>query len=173
MRLFSITILISISAFSQNNPRIQQLYLNKSTTQKIYLSPGLATSVSMPCEIDEIITPGAGILNHISERNKSRFSLQISNTARSTNFIVHCIDKTYVFDLIVNKNLHNDYIEVIGDYGRARVTQFPYVKSDKIKLNDDKYVNRSKKSLLNEIDSNRPAEIDFDSIKKIKIFSSK
>ena len=52
---------------AQDNPRIQQLFLNKSTTQKIFLSPGLATSVKMPCEIDEVITPGSGILNHLSE----------------------------------------------------------------------------------------------------------
>ena len=159
-------------AAAANNPRIQQLYLNKSTTQKIYLSPGLATSVKMPCEIDEVITPGSGILNHISERNKSRFSLEISNVARSTNFIVHCVDSTYVFDLIVNKKLHNDYIEIIGDYGVPRLTQFPYVKLDKISSVKFKSLDDTPKSFLKEIDSNRP-NFDLKNVEKTKVFSSK
>ncbi|MFN3453755.1 MAG: hypothetical protein ACK41T_02270 [Pseudobdellovibrio sp.] len=169
--LLIFSILLTQETFA-NNPRIQQLYLNKSTTQKIYLSPGLATSVKMPCEIDEVITPGSGILNHISERNKSRFSLEISNVARSTNFIVHCVDSTYVFDLIVNKKLHNDYIEIIGDYGVPRLTQFPYVKSDKISLVKFKPLDDTPKSILKEIESNRP-EFDIKNIEKTKVFSSK
>lgn len=175
MNFVVIIIIFFISQFVfANAPRIQQLYLNKSTTQKIYLSPGLATSVKMPCEIDEIITPGSGILNHISERNKSRFSLEISNVAKSTNFIVHCIDATYVFDLVVNKNLHNDYIEVMGDYGVPRLTQFPYSLSDKIKKNqkDKTQTKEISESLLREIDRNK-SNFDFESIEKTKVFSTK
>lgn len=160
-------------AAAANNPRIQQLYLNKSTTQKIYLSPGLATSVKMPCEIDEVITPGSGILNHISERNKSRFSLEISSNARSTNFIVHCVDATYVFDLVVNKNLHNDYIEVMGDYGIPRITQFPYNASEKLKKSEYTASQSTlSRSLLEDLESAQ-SDIDFKKVEKIKIFSSK
>ncbi len=176
MKLLStlIVFLMVISVFAQSqNPRIQQLFLNRSTTQKIFLSPGLATSVKMPCEIDEVITPGSGILNHISERNKTRFSLEISHVARSTNFIVHCVDSTYVFDLVVNKKIHNDYIEVIGDYGVPRLTKFPFFKSDKLrtkKIADLEIAPRN--SLMKQIESNR-SEFDFNSIDKIKVFSSK
>lgn len=167
-----IPVFLTQSAFA-NNPRIQQLYLNKSTTQKIYLSPGLATSVKMPCEIDEVITPGSGILNHISERNKSRFSLEISSNARSTNFIVHCVDATYVFDLVVNKNLHNDYIEVMGDYGIPRITQFPYSSDDKIPKAERLVAKNSlSKSLLKDLEATR-SDIDFEKVEKTKIFSSK
>lgn len=173
LSLIVIVCLMTSSASAQsNNPRIQQLFLNKSNAQKIFLSPGLATSVKMPCEIDEVITPGSGILNHISERNKTRFSLEISNVARSTNFIVHCIDSTYVFDLIVNKKLHNDYIEVIGDYGVPRLTQFPYIKSDKISATNFKNTEMPSHELLEKIDSNRP-EFDLKNIEKLKVFSSK
>ena len=167
-----IPVFLTQSAFA-NNPRIQQLYLNKSTTQKIYLSPGLATSVKMPCQIDEVITPGSGILNHISERNKSRFSLEISNAARSTNFIVHCVDATYVFDLVVNKNLHNDYIEVMGDYGIPRITQFPYKASDKLKKSEYETAQSNlSKSLLKDLEATR-SDFDFEKIEKTKTFSSK
>ena len=166
----------------QAQPRIQQLYLNKATTQKIYLSSGLASSVKMPCEIDEIITPGSGILNHISERNKTRFSLEISNSARSTNFIVHCIDSTYVFDLIVNQKIHNDYIEIIGDYGIPRLTQYPYKKSEmtlnkKIILSGNDKLNRKveniqlNQSIVHQMDLNRTS-LDLNQIEKIKIYDS-
>lgn len=168
---------------AQMNPRIQKLYLNKSMPQKIFLSPGLATSVKMPCEIDEVITPGSGILKYISERNKTRFSLEISNQARSTNFIVHCLDSTYVFDLIVNKNLHNDYIEVIGDYGDPRLTQFPDGHSDKSISGtspnfkgSESEVDGPKKimssSVLQQIEMHS-SDFDLEKIEKIKIFSSK
>lgn len=174
MKFLSLVISIFICQLAlASNPRIQQLYLNKSTTQKIYLSPGLATSVKMPCEIDEVITPGSGILNHISERNKSRFSLEISNAARSTNFIVHCVDATYVFDLVVNKNLHNDYIEVMGDYGIPRITQFPYNASDKLKKSEyETAISNLSKSLLKDLEANR-SDFDFEGLEKTKIFSSK
>lgn len=158
---------------AQDNPRIQQLFLNKSTTQKIFLSPGLATSVKMPCEIDEVITPGSGILNHLSERNKTRFSLEITEEARSTNFIVHCIDSTYVFDLVVNKNIHNDYIEIIGDYGTPRMTQVPVQKSSSRILelikNSETILSQD---LINQIEINR-TDFKLSDIEKLQVYSSK
>jgi hypothetical protein len=110
---------------ASDHPRIQEMFLNKSTPQRIYLVPGLAASIKMPCEIDEVVTPTNGIMKHLSERNRSRFSLEVSAGSRSANFIVHCVSSTYVFDIVVNLAIHNDYIEVIGDYGKPRLTQTP------------------------------------------------
>lgn len=109
----------------KDSPRIQELFLNRSSPQRIYLIPGLTSSIKMPCEIDEVVTPSAGVQKQLSEKNKTRFSIEVSDKARSTNFIVHCLSVTYVFDLIVNEKLHNDYIEVVGDYGKPRLTQRP------------------------------------------------
>ena len=168
-----IVVLFVDKVHAQFHPRIQQLYLNKSATQKIYLSPGLATSVKMPCEIDEVITPGTGILNHLSERNKTRFSLEITNEARSTNFIVHCVDSTYVFDLVVNKNIHNDYIEIIGDYGSPRMTQVPSSQAntrilDLIKKSEAKL----SQELISRIDANR-TNFNLKDVEKLHIYRSK
>jgi hypothetical protein len=112
-------------AAASDQPRIQEMFLNKSSPQKIYLVPGLASSIKMPCEIDEVVTPTNGIMKHLSERNRSRFSLEVAAGSRSANFIVHCVSSTYVFDIVVNQKIHNDYIEVIGDYGKPRLTQTP------------------------------------------------
>lgn len=167
--------IISLNQFiyaSDGNPRIQHLYLDQSKPQRIYLSPGLASSVQMPCEIAEVITPGAGISRHLSEANKARFSLIISKNAQSTNFIVHCIETTYVFDLIINKKLHNDYIEVVGDFGRPRITQFPYNSTMKVSRSDVKKAKpQLNTNLLNQLEKNRTA-FDFNKIEKIKIISS-
>ena len=102
--------------------RVQSLYLNRDSAQKIYLVPGLASSVHMPCEIDEIVSPTNGILHQISERNKTRFSLEVAMGSKPTNFIVHCVTSSYVFDLLVNDKTHNDLIEIQGDYGKPRLT---------------------------------------------------
>lgn len=107
------------------SPRIQELFLDQSMPQKIYLVPGLASSIQMPCEIDEVVTPSSGILKNLSERNKNRFSLEITGDARPTNFIVHCIYTTYVFDIVVNNKTHNDFIKIVGDYGKPRLTKAP------------------------------------------------
>ncbi len=114
-----------VTASASDHPRIQEMFLNKSTPQRIYLVPGLASSIKMPCEIDEVVTPSNGIMKHLSERNRTRFSLEVATGSRSTNFIVHCVSSTYVFDIVVNRAIHNDYIEVIGDYGKPRLTQAP------------------------------------------------
>ncbi len=122
---FSVLLIGFAGTAAADHPRIQEIFLNKSTPQRIYLVPGLASSIKMPCEIDEVVTPTNGIMKHLSERNRSRFSLEVSAVSRSANFIVHCVSSTYVFDIVVNRAIHNDYIEVIGDYGKPRLTQTP------------------------------------------------
>lgn len=125
--IFTLGLLLTLSkiAKAKDEPRIQEMFLDKSSPQKIYLVPGLASSIKMPCEIDEIVTPTNGIMKHLSERNRSRFSLEIASGSRSANFIVHCVSSTYVFDIVANHKIHNDVIEVVGDYGKARLTKTP------------------------------------------------
>ena len=167
---------------ASDEPRIQEMFLNKSSPQKIYLVPGLASSIKMPCEIDEIVTPTNGIMKHLSERNRSRFSLEVAAGSHSANFIVHCVSSTYVFDIVVNHKIHNDYIEVIGDYGKPRLTQTPpriekpiFVFNKKMKIDSNRIQgtnSKGEKVLLNtwEKDLN---DTDYSRLPRIKLFDSK
>lgn len=172
----------SQNAMASDHPRIQEIFLNKSTPQKIFLVPGLASSIKMPCEIDEVVTPTNGIMKHLSERNRSRFSLEVASGSRSTNFIVHCVSSTYVFDIVVNRGIHNDYIEVIGDYGKPRLTQTPprlekpllsFIKDESpqspqvvgIKSNGEKYILSDWKD--------EESAVDYSKVQRLKIYDSK
>lgn len=169
------------TASAGEHPRIQEMFLNKSTPQRIYLVPGLASSIKMPCEIDEVVTPSNGIMKHLSERNRSRFSLEVAAGSRATNFIVHCVSSTYVFDLVVNRAVHNDYIEVIGDYGKPRLTQAP-PRIEKPLLTFRKDFSSSgsgivgtkpngEKSILQDwSDESKP--IDYSKLPKLKLYES-
>lgn len=173
--------------------RVQRLFLNKRETQRIYLVPGMAASVHMPCEIDEIVTPTNGIMKHISERNKTRFSLEVANHARPTNFIVHCVSSSYVFDLVVNNKIHNDLIEVDGDFGVPRLTQSPplsgkpvfiFRKSDGALIGTTKngetknlegYLEADAKEKINpkaSEGSSQSPEMDYRTLPKTKIYDS-
>ena len=169
-------------AIASDHPRIQEMFLNKSTPQKIFLVPGLASSIKMPCEIDEVVTPTNGIMKHLSERNRSRFSLEVAAGSRSTNFIVHCVSSTYVFDIVVNRAIHNDYIEVVGDYGKPRLTQAP-PRIEKPLLSFTKNIgdhshqivgtkSNGDKAVLPEWNDDDPA-IDYSKILRTKLFESK
>lgn len=172
----------SQNAMASDHPRIQEIFLNKSTPQKIFLVPGLASSIKMPCEIDEVVTPTNGIMKHLSERNRSRFSLEVASGSRSTNFIVHCVASTYVFDVVVNRVIHNDYIEVIGDYGKPRLTQTPpriekpllgFIKDEGHQSHQVIGTNSNgEKTVLSDWKDEESA-VDYSKVQRLKIYESK
>ena len=76
--IFTLGLLLTLSkiAKAKDEPRIQEMFLDKSSPQKIYLVPGLASSIKMPCEIDEIVTPTNGIMKHLSGGNVKRLRIR-------------------------------------------------------------------------------------------------
>jgi hypothetical protein len=185
--LFFYMSLVGLSVMAVNSQyRVQSLYLNRNSAQKVYLVPGLASSVHMPCEIDEIVSPTNGILHQISDRNKNRFSIEVTVGSRPTNFIVHCVNSSYVFDLLVNDKIHNDLIEVEGDYGKPRLTQsLPFEKPHFVfkkqsasiigfKKDGSRVVLEDyKKTLAQEKSDSKVDETEYSKIQKILIYDSK
>jgi hypothetical protein len=53
-----------------------------------------------------------------------------NESAKATNLILRSGKKKYVFDLIPSKNIHQDTIEVVGDFGGAEM------EDDKMELID-------------------------------------
>ena len=105
---------------SQAEDRIRAMHFDKSRVEKVYVSPGLATLMIFPCEINEaIVGQEQGLKAVVSPTSKKQVTLFCSSSASlTTNLIVRCGGKTdpFVFDVVVSHVHHQDVLKVTGSF---------------------------------------------------------
>lgn len=115
-----------ISAIAEAEPkRISAIAVNQAKVQSIRLTPGLASVVLFPCEIDEaIIGRNEDLKATVSPTTKRNLILHLAKgSSLSTNLIVRCGDEEipFVFDVIPSRAVHQDLVRVASRYGGPEV----------------------------------------------------
>lgn len=102
--------------------RIQSVRVDKGQVQRIYLAPGLGSVVLFPCALQEVfIGRSEDLKAQISPNDKKTLFLNLKlNSSLPTNVIVKCSPENsiFVFDVIPNRNKHQDLVEIRSSYGR-------------------------------------------------------
>ena len=114
-RALILTFLLSkISGGSE--PRISSIFFDKSQVGHIYIKPSLSTVVQFPCDIEEAkVGLKSSLEVEVSKTLKRELILSArSNLASPTNLIVRCSHGNFVFDVIPNSDLHQDFIRILG-----------------------------------------------------------
>ena len=111
----------SLSATASPPKRIRAASLNKGEVHRIYLSPGLASVITFPCDVDEAVVGREQDLKvQVSPTTKRQLTLHLSTwAALHTNLLIRCGDKRdpFVFDVIVSHTTHQDVFKVRSFYG--------------------------------------------------------
>ena len=107
--------------FAASVKRIQSAALDKGQVHRLYLSPGLASVITFPCDVDEAVVGREQDLKvQVSPTTKRQLTLHLSNwSALHTNLLVRCGDKRdpFVFDIIVSRTTHQDHFKVSSFFG--------------------------------------------------------
>jgi hypothetical protein len=102
--------------------RIREVYHNLSLPGKVYMIPTFASSILIPCVIEDVLIGQAeGFSYLISKKSPKRLELNTTTEAQTTNLIVYCSEKVFVFDLIVQFKTHNDVVILGGSFGGPEV----------------------------------------------------
>lgn len=118
--LFVISLFPAITWAAQG--RIQSMRFDKSHVQRIYLTPGLGSMVSFPCNLLEVFIGRSEDLKvQISPNDKRTLFLNLKlNSSLPTNVIAKCSPEKsiFVFDVIPSRRLHQDYVEINSSFGK-------------------------------------------------------
>jgi hypothetical protein len=127
VHLFVVLLSLPVGAAER---RIKSVDHDISKAGVIKIAPGLASNVELPCVVEEV-NPGLENLVHVSvsKVNPKRIVLVAQGGSSSTNIIVHCQEKSFVFDLFIQNGQHNDLIKIAADFG-----EYGYDSSDMVLL---------------------------------------
>lgn len=111
-------------AFGASPQRLSTVSKDLSTSEKIYLKPGLAAVIEFPKPIIEVrIGNPANLKTSISTVSPKELTLFLESArAGATNLIVRSDRKIYVFDVIPSFSDHQDFIKIRGGYGAPGYT---------------------------------------------------
>jgi hypothetical protein len=117
-------VLFSLDAFAASAPRrISSKLIDLGKVYPIYMVAGMATLIEFPGPVSGIRTGNPDSIQYFrpdKPENEVTIVLQNQN-AKPTNLIVRTGKKKYVFDIVPSKTVHQDTLEVIGDYGGAEI----------------------------------------------------
>lgn len=120
----AVTLRASESKPSSAAPRrISSKLIDLGKVYPIYMVAGMATLIEFPGPVSGIRTGNPDSIQYFrpdKPENEVTIVLQNQN-AKPTNLIVRTGKKKYVFDIVPSKTVHQDALEVIGDYGGAEV----------------------------------------------------
>lgn len=99
--------------------RISSRIANLGSVQNLYMTPGLVTVLQLPTPITEVkVGSPDDVQVQISKTLPSEVSLIVKRALpQSTNLIVRCGSRSFVFDLVMSRNRHQDLVKVSGSYG--------------------------------------------------------
>lgn len=106
--------------------RIRVVYHDRSKPGKVFLIPNLASTIELPCNIDDVLLGNPiGISFYISKKSSKRLELNTSQESKNTNMIIYCKNQFFVFDLVIQNKVHNDVILFGGSFGGPELEMDP------------------------------------------------
>ncbi len=119
--IFVVPVLLVFGDLLAETPvsRISSRIANLGSVQNLYMTPGLVTVLQLPTPITEVkLGSPDDVQVQISKTLPSEVSLIVKRALpQSTNLIVRCGSRSFVFDLVMAKNRHQDLVKVSGSYG--------------------------------------------------------
>lgn len=103
--------------------RISSKLVDLGKVYPIYMVAGMATLIEIPGPVTGIRTGNPDSIQYFrpdKPENEVTVVLQNEN-AKPTNLILRSGKKKYVFDLVPSRSIHQDTLEVIGDFGGAEL----------------------------------------------------
>lgn len=103
--------------------RISSKLVDLGKVYPIYMVAGMATLIELPGPVTGIRTGNPDAIQYFrpdKPENEVTVVLQNQN-AKPTNLIIRSGKKKYVFDVVPSKTVHQDALEVIGDFGGAEL----------------------------------------------------
>ena len=112
--------------------RISSKLVDLGKVHPIYMVAGMATLIELPNPVTGIRTGNPDAIQYFRpDKPENEVTVILRNeSAKATNLILRSGKKKYVFDLIPSKTIHQDTIEVVGDFGGAEM------EDDKMELID-------------------------------------
>lgn len=103
--------------------RISSKILDLSKVYPIYMVAGMATLIELPGPVTGIRIGNPSAVRYFRpDRPESEVTLVLqSPNAQPTNLILRSGRKKYVFDIVPSRSVHQDTLEVSGDYGGAEL----------------------------------------------------
>lgn len=106
--------LLMIVGLSFASERISSIEIDRGVPLKIHMNPGKTTTLDLPCAVSYAL-PGAfnDLKIEIGPDKDSSLVLWLTSTASSpTNLVIRCDEKVVVFDVLPNRQVHQDYIHI-------------------------------------------------------------
>jgi hypothetical protein len=103
--------------------RISSQIMDLGRAYPVYMVAGMATLVVLPGPVTGIRTGNPESIQYFrpdKPENEVTVVLQNQN-AKPTNLILRSGKKIYVFDVVPSKTVHQDVLEVVGDFGGAQL----------------------------------------------------
>lgn len=121
--------------------RIQSMRFNKAKVERIYLAPGLGSILLFPCSLQEVFLGRSDdIKAQISPNDRKTLFLNLKlNSSLPTNLIAKCFPEKniFIFDIIPNKQKHQDLVEIRSSFGRPLSTEF---RKENIQISEPKKI---------------------------------
>jgi hypothetical protein len=116
--------------------RISGSYVDLGKVHTVHMVPGFATAIELPTPITGVRIGNPDVVKYVQpdgSPNEVVLILTKPNTdhmTSTTNIIIRSNQKRYVFDIIPNKGIHQDIIDIQGSYGS------PSLETEKLKVID-------------------------------------
>ena len=115
----SLLFLFLLSLFFVKKGRAESvrfLFSEENKSERIYLFPGRASLLSLPCQITKaLIGSPEDIKAEVDKLNMTEAHILLKKwKSEPSNLILKCKDKVFLFSLMPSKNAHYDYVKVLG-----------------------------------------------------------
>ena len=103
--------------------RISAQIVDLGKVQSVYMVPGMATMIEIPRKITGIRLGNPDLVKYFRpEQPENEVTLILRTEQKTpTNLIILSNDKKYIFDLIPSKNVHQDSLQILGEFGGAEL----------------------------------------------------
>ncbi len=104
--------------------RISTKYVDLANAQKIYMAPAMATLIEIPGPVTGYrIGDPESVQVFKPERPNNELTLVLKGqNPKPTNLIIRSNQKKYVIDIVPSKTIHQDLVQVLGDFGSPETT---------------------------------------------------
>jgi len=127
--IWSFTLVFFLTTSSEAGTKVARISepdMDISKPMVIRMTAGRATVVDFPCEVlPTILGLTNDIVAKVGPDSLKTLTLWVhSDVSQSTNMIVKCEGEVFVFDILPNRQNHQDYINIQHSYdGRRRATR--------------------------------------------------
>lgn len=102
--------------------RIKVVYHDLSKPGRIEIIPNMATFFDLPCAVQDVAMGSPDFYkSNLSKIDSHRMWIIAEPQAKTSNMIVHCENMFFVFDLIVQEQVHSDVVQIAGIYNGPEV----------------------------------------------------